>query len=231
MLEKTGKKSRFPNPSQADRDGFLCYGGCLEPQWLLDAYSHGIFPWPDGEDMPILWFSPHVRTIIEFDRFHISRRLRQTLRSSRFQITLDQAFPHVIRHCATVPRERSGTWITEKMIQAYIRLAELGIAHSLEVWQENALVGGIYGVSIGGFFAGESKFHLVRDASKVALAWLVRHLQTRGYQLFDVQLENSHLSQFHLTTISQKEYCQRLSRIIHMPVEFGNEIIWKRELF
>lgn len=226
------EESRFPDPSLADEDGLLCFGGSLEPDWILDAYSHGIFPWPDGEGMPISWFSPHQRTIIEFDQFHISRRLRQTLRSNRFQITLDQAFPQVIQHCATVARnEGGGTWITREMIRAYNRLARLGIAHSLEVWEESRLVGGIYGVSIGAFFAGESKFHLVRDASKVALAWLVRHLQTRGYQLFDVQLENSHLSQFHLTTISQEEYRRRLSQTISLPVDFGSEISWERELF
>lgn len=225
------KKSHFPDPSLANRNGFLYRGGCLEPDWLLDAYRHGIFPWPDEYGFTIPWYSPLLRTLIEFDRFHISRRLRQTLRSNRFQITLDQAFPQVIRYCATVPRHNSGTWITENMIQAYTRLAQMGIAHSLEVWQENRLVGGIYGVSIGAFFAGESKFHLVRDASKVALAWLVRHLQTRGYQLFDVQLENSHLTQFHLTTISQKEYLRRLSQAVTLPVDFGSEITWKREFF
>lgn len=228
------KRSHFPHPSTADEDGLLAMGGRLDVDWLLDAYSHGIFPWPvDEENIPLLWFSPHIRTIIEPETFHISHRLRQTLRSGKFRITVDRAFRDVVTNCATQVRaHETGTWIIPEIIEGYTRFHEAGYAHSLEVWHDDALVGGIYGVGIGAAFAGESKFHLETDASKVALAWLVRHLQSRGYRLFDVQMENDHLKQFHLTQIPQAAYLSRLSEAItHNEVTFGTEPAWCREDF
>ena len=224
-------ESFFPPVDQADDEGLLAVGGSLRPNWLRDAYAHGIFPWP-CEGYP-LWFSPPERALIEFDHFHISRRLRQTLRSGRFQVTLDQAFRQVVKHCATVPRaDEDGTWITRDIQQAYALFHETGDAHSLEVWREGRLVGGIYGVAMGAYFAGESKFHLETDASKVALAWLVRHLQTQGFRLFDVQLENTHLRQFHLTLLPREAFLEKLRDAIAVPgVAFGKEIHWRREDF
>ena len=227
------KYSYFPPADQADEAGLLAAGGFLNPDWLLDAYIHGIFPWPSEEFEPMLWWSVPERSILEFDRFHISRRLRQTLRSGRFQVTLDRAFRQVISYCASVPRpHEEGTWIRPDMVEAYCEFHRAGYAHSLEVWHHNELAGGIYGVAIGGFFAGESMFHLQTDASKVALAWLVRHLQAQGFTLFDVQIENPHTAQFHLTTISREEYIQRLeAAVLQEGVSFGTEIQWKREWF
>jgi len=187
----------------------------------LDAYSHGLFPWPVGEpDWPVAWWSPDPRAIIELDRFHVSRRLRRTVRGGRFQVTMDRDFAAVIRGCATVDDRDGATWITPDMIKAYIRLAELGHAHSVEAWSEGRLAGGVYGVSIGGLFSAESKFHRVRDASKVALVHLVEHLRQRGYALLDIQQLTPHTARLGASEISRKQYLRRLARALTMPVKF-----------
>src|SRR5438128_1289610 len=167
-------------PELADEYGLVAVGGDLSPARLLEAYRRGIFPWYD-EQTPILWWSPDPRAVFELDRFHVSRRLRRTLLSGQFTITVNRDFGAVIRACADRPGE--GTWITPDMIDAYERLHRLGFAHSLEVWQGPELAGGIYGVALGGLFAGESMFTRLRDGSKVALVRLVEHLRRRGYQL------------------------------------------------
>lgn len=225
--------SRFPDPSCSDEDGILALGGCVEPDWLLDAYLHGIFPWPYSEDTPILWSSPQERALIEPDSFHISRRLRQTLRSGRFSVTIDQAFRQVIENCANVYRPyEEGTWITPEIIEGFCAFHEAGFAHSVEVWREGKLVGGLYGEAIGSYFAGESKFHLETDASKVALAWLVRHLQTLKFTLIDVQVANSHTEQFNLHIVPQKEFHRRLAEAVRREdIRFSREITWKKEDF
>ena len=153
--------------------GLVRVGGDLRPDRLLDGYRRGIFPWFD-EGGPVCWWSPDPRAIFEFDHFRVSRRLARTMRSGKFRTSIDQAFGDVIRGCAD---RAEGTWITTDMIEAYERLHELGWAHSIEVWHDDCLAGGIYGIAINGFFAGESMFHRVRDASKVALAFLVDHLR------------------------------------------------------
>src|SRR6516165_6800384 len=155
----------FLDPERADAEGLVAIGGDLHPSRLLDAYRRGVFPWFD-EDSPILWWSPDPRAIFEMDGLHVSRRLARTVRSERFTVTFDRAFGEVIRGCADRPND--GVWITADMIDAYTRLHELGHAHSIEVWHEGRLAGGLYGVAIGAFFAGESMFTSVRDASKVA---------------------------------------------------------------
>lgn len=225
--------TRFPDPSEADEDGLLAAGGSLEQDCLLDAYVHGIFPWPMSEpDVPMLWFSPHERALIEPESFHISRRLRQTLRSGRFEVTIDRAFRDVIQNCASVCRpNESGTWITPEIIEGFCAFHEAGFAHSVEVWRDGRLVGGLYGEAIGSYFAGESKFHLETDASKVALAWLVRHLQTLGFTLIDVQVANSHTEQFHLNIVPQRVFLSRLAAAIRVPNRFRTEIAWKKEDF
>jgi len=212
----------FPPVEVADSDGVLALGGSLAPEWLLDAYGHGIFPWPFNEDAPIAWWSPDPRAIIELERFHVARRLRRTLRSGRFEVTCDGDFSGVIRGCATAGGRAGRTWITPAMIEAYTRLFELGHAHSVEAWFEGRLVGGTYGVAIGGLFAAESKFYQVRDASKVALAHLVAHLRARGFRLFDIQQLTPHTARLGAIEIPRKTYMRRLAQALAVPVTFGD---------
>jgi leucyl/phenylalanyl-tRNA--protein transferase len=211
----------FPPAEDADPEGLVGFGGELSPEWLLDAYRHGIFPWPITDfEAPLAWWSPHPRAIIEFDRFHVSRRLRRTCRSTKFEITRDVDFASVIRGCSMAPSRLNQTWLTPEMIDAYIRLHHLGYAHSVEVWHQHELAGGIYGVAIGGLFAAESKFYRVRDASKVALVQLVEHLRDRGYTLLDIQQLTPHTARFGAATIPRAEYLRRLADAIDRPVTF-----------
>ncbi|MDZ4818371.1 MAG: leucyl/phenylalanyl-tRNA--protein transferase [Planctomycetota bacterium] len=216
-------KSRyFPPADAADEHGIVQVGGALSIERLLDAYRHGIFPWPmfgDGE--PMLWWSPDPRGIFEFDQFHVSRRLERTCRSGKFRVTSDQDIAGVLHGCATADDRRGGTWLTESMIHYYQQLNALGVVHSVEVWQGDDLVGGTYGVTMGGLFAGESMFHRTRDASKVALAHLVRHLQRQGYRLFDIQQLNPHTESLGGIEIPRVEFLQRLRSVIDLPVLFG----------
>ncbi len=228
------KYSHFPPPYFADKNGILAVGGNLGVEWLLDAYIHGIFPWPINDPtVPLLWFCPHERALIEPETFHISRRLRQTLRSGKFTVTIDKCFRDVIQNCASVERpEEDGTWITPDIVEAFCAFHEAGFAHSVEVWRGERLVGGLYGEAIGSYFAGESKFHFETDASKVALAWIVRHLQTLGFTLIDVQVANSHTEQFHLNIVPQAEFLSRLHKaVISKKVRFSSEFAWKKEDF
>jgi leucyl/phenylalanyl-tRNA---protein transferase len=187
----------------------------------LDAYSHGIFPWPMWENEPIVWWSPEPRAIFELDAFLISQRLKRTLRCGNFTVTCDRDFAGVIRGCATAAGRRGNTWLTPAMIEAYCRMHTLGHAHSIEVWNDKQLAGGTYGIGIGGLFAAESMFYRVRDASKVALAHLVAHLGARGYQLFDIQQWTPHTGSLGAVEISRDEYLRRLARAIDLPVTFG----------
>jgi leucyl/phenylalanyl-tRNA--protein transferase len=212
----------FPPAEDADENGIVCVGGELRTAVLLDAYRHGIFPWPMfDDDLPMLWWSPDPRGVIEFDTFHVSRRLERTCRSGKFQVTSDRDFAGVIHGCATAGERRGSTWLTAEMIRAYKGLHHLGHAHSVEVWLNGQLAGGVYGVAIGGLFAGESMFHRVRDASKVALTYLVRHLQQQGYRLFDLQQLNAHTASLGGSAIPRCEYLRRLSEAIALSVDFG----------
>jgi len=208
----------FLDPERADADGLVGVGGDLRPARLLEAYRRGIFPWFD-DDSPILWWSPDPRAIFEMDGLHISRRLARTVRSGRFAVTFDRAFTEIVRGCAHRPGE--GSWITTDMIDAYTRLHELGHAHSAEVWHEGQLAGGLYGVTIGGLFAGESMFSRVRDASKVALVHCMERLHQRGFQLFDVQFLNEHTSSLGAIEIPRREYLARLRKAIARDVSFA----------
>jgi leucyl/phenylalanyl-tRNA--protein transferase len=210
----------FPPPTATTPEGLLCIGGRLSPEWLLDAYRHGIFPWPMWEDEPVAWWSPDPRAIIDLDGLHVSRRLRRTIRSEAFRVTFDQDFDAVIRACATVGDRGDNTWLTPAMIAAYCRMHALGHAHSVEVWQVDRLVGGTYGLAIGGVFAAESMFYRVRDASKVGLASLVGHLKARGYQLLDIQQWTPHTGSMGAIEISRHEYLRRLARAVDLPVRF-----------
>jgi leucyl/phenylalanyl-tRNA--protein transferase len=207
----------FLDPERADADGLVGIGGDLNPSLLLDAYRRGIFPWFD-EDSPILWWSPDPRAIFELDGLHISRRLARTVRSGRFTVTVGHAFVDVIRGCAHRPGD--GVWITKDMIEAYTRLHEMGHAHSVEAWHDGQLAGGVYGVTVGGLFAGESMFTRVRDASKVALVHLMERLRQRGFQLFDVQFLNAHTTSLGAIEVSRREYLARLRKAVVCDVSF-----------
>jgi leucyl/phenylalanyl-tRNA--protein transferase len=215
----------FPPAESATEDGLVGVGGELSPEWLLDAYGHGIFPWPVGEvDDPMFWWSLDPRAIIELDRLHVSRRLARTLRAGRFEVTCDRDFAGVIRGCASGPGREGGTWITPRMIRAYRRMFALGHAHSVEVWHEGRLAGGVYGLAMGGLFAGESMFHQVRDASKVALVRLVEHLGRRGYRLLDIQQLTPHTARLGAIEIPRHEYLARLADALALPVTFGDRL-------
>ena len=207
----------FPNPSLADPDGLLAVGGNLEPETLLSAYQQGIFPWFD-EDTPILWWSPDPRAILEFDNLYISKRLARTIRTNKFQVTFNQDFDAVVKGCTYRPEE--GTWITPEVANAYGEFHRRGHAHSVEVWQQGVLVGGLYGVAIGGLFAGESMFSTVSDASKIALVALVSRLKEKGYQLFDLQIINEHTSSMGATEIPRDNYLARVKLAIQLKITF-----------
>lgn len=209
----------FPAPQSAGSDGFLGVGGRLTPEWLLDAYRHGIFPWPLG-DGTLAWFSPDPRTVIEFADFHVSRRLRDTLRSEKFTVTFDQDFEGVIDGCATAQDRLDNTWITPEMRAAYLEMHRLGHAHSVETWHDGRLAGGTYGIAIGGLFAAESMFFRVSDASKVALVTLVEHLQARGYVLLDIQQMTANSRRFGATELRRRDYLKRVAAAIELPTTF-----------
>lgn len=211
----------FPPAEQAGPEGLVGFGGELSPAWLIDAYRHGVFPWPMGSrDDPVPWCSPDPRAILPLDTFHVPRRLARTVRSGRFTVTFDRDFDGVIRGCARTRRAEGGTWITPRMIRAYRRLHELAVAHSVEAWREDRLVGGVYGVAVSGLFAGESMFHTERDASKVALVHLVERLRRRGYVLFDIQQWTPHTARFGAVEISRREYLHRLEKALRRPVQW-----------
>jgi leucyl/phenylalanyl-tRNA--protein transferase len=206
----------FPDPETADEHGLVAVGGDLRPARLLEAYCLGIFPWYD-DALPVLWWSPDPRAILELDGLHVSRRLRRTLRSGKFSVTVNQAFEDVMRGCGDRPE---GTWVIEEMIEAYCELHRRGYAHSVEVWRDGTLAGGIYGVAIGGFFAGESMFHRVTDASKVALTCLVDRLRQRGFQLFDIQYLTEHTKRLGAIEIPRREYLRRLRNALGADATF-----------
>ncbi len=215
----------FPEPHDADENGLLALGGRLNSEWLLDAYTHGIFPWPvvnyDGRSL-LCWFSPDPRCIFEFDRFHVTRRLERTCRSGKFRVTADRDFSNVIRACAFENGRKKSNWITPELIRAFERFHRLGHAHSVETWRDDRLVGGVYGVAIGGFFAGESMFHRERDASKVALVALIRHLRRQGFALIDIQVPTEHTLSFGAVEIPRGDYLHRLQGALTLKVEFGS---------
>jgi leucyl/phenylalanyl-tRNA--protein transferase len=209
---------RFLDPELANAEGLVGVGGNLRPQRLLEAYGRGIFPFFD-ESSPILWWSPDPRAIFEMDGLRISRRLARTIRSGRFAVTFDRDFDGVIRGCAREGTD--GVWITPDMIEAYSEMHGLGHAHSVEVWRDGELAGGVYGIAMGGLFAGESMFSRVSDASKVALAHLMEHLRRRGFVLFDVQFLNPHTESLGAVEISRRDYLRRLRAALRRPATFG----------
>jgi len=189
--------------------GLLAAGGDLSPERLVNAYRHGIFPWYSEGD-PILWWSPVPRCVLFPGRVHISRRLRRHYNQGNFRVTADQAFKLVIAACAEKRADNAGTWISDDMRVAYIRLHERGVAHSVEVWKDDKLVGGIYGLALGSVFFGESMFSRVTDASKVALVALCQQLQQWNYSLLDCQISNPHLNSMGAEELSRTEFKRQL---------------------
>lgn len=207
----------FPEPENADDDGLLAVGGDLRPETMLKAYRSGIFPWTVK---PISWWSPDPRAIFEIASFRLSTRMQRLFRSGRFSFSLDRCFTRVMEGCAAPAPGRESTWISPEFIAAYTRLHKMGYAHSAEVWFGEQLVGGIYGVSIGGFFAGESMFHTVSNASTMALAFLMEHLKKQGFELFDSQVISSHTASLGAIEIRRKDYLRRLSKAIGKSCSF-----------
>jgi leucyl/phenylalanyl-tRNA--protein transferase len=211
----------FPDPSRAEADGLLAVGGDLSPERLLVAYASGIFPWY-GDDSPILWWSPDPRLVLEPARLHVPRSLQRTIRRERYRVTADQAFEEVIERCASRDRPgQRGTWITPEMRDAYLRLHGLGFAHSFEAWDGPALAGGLYGVSLGTAFFGESMFADRPDASKVAFVRSVAWLAARGVTLVDCQVRTEHLVRFGAHEISRPAFLHRLARALRAPTRRG----------
>jgi len=213
-----GRQFRFPDPRLADARGLVAVGGDMSPARLRLAYGMGLFPWTAD---PITWWSPDPRGIIELDALHVPRSLAKVIRRGEFQITLDRAFAEVMAGCAAPGPGRQSTWITHEFLEAYSELHRQGCAHSLECWQGTRLAGGIYGVSLGGFFAGESMFHRVGNASKVALFHLVEHLRRRGFALFDIQMLTPITRQLGGAAIPRQEYLRRLRQAVALERTFG----------
>ena len=221
------RSSLFPPPTESSPDGLVAVGGDLSPERLLDAYRCGIFPWPMSDEDPMPWWSPNPRAILPLDGLHISRRLRRTLRAGKFQVTCDQAFRDVLHGCASAQDRLRETWLSEEMIGGYVEMHRLGHAHSVEVWYEGQLAGGTYGLAIGGLFAAESMFYRERDASKIALAYLLAHLNARGYTLLDVQQWTSHTGRMGVVEISRDAYLEKLAAAVDLPVTFGESLTGK----
>ena len=211
----------FPPPDYADASGLIAIGGDLSCERLLEAYRVGIFPWY-SEDQPILWWSPDPRLVLHLDNFKIARSLRKTLKKDVFKVTFDRVFEDVIAACAAAPRDgQQGTWITKEMQDAYIKLHGLGYAHSVETWLEGELVGGLYGVSLGKAFFGESMFHQKTDASKVALAMLVERLKAWGFRFIDAQMTTEHLLSLGATELSRRIFLKQLQSALRHPTKRG----------
>lgn len=211
----------FPDPEEADPDGLLAVGGDLSPQRLLNAYANGIFPWY-AEDSPILWWSTNPRLVLIPEEFHMPRSLRRQLTKGAFRFTMDTRFEAVIRRCACCPRpEQEGTWIVDEMIDAYVALHELGYAHSVEAWQGEDLVGGLYGVSLGSIFYGESMFYNVPNASKAAFAVFVQQLRKWNFSLIDCQQTTHHLLRFGARELQRYEFLARIREGLDEPTRVG----------
>ena len=198
----------FPKPELAEEDGLLAIGGDLSVERLMLAYHHGIFPWYSDDD-PILWYSPHERFVLFPEKIRVSRSMLQIINSGVFTITFDQDFRGVIKSCARIERKgQPGTWINPEMQTAYIRLHDNGLAHSVEVWKDQELAGGLYGVSVNGVFCGESMFSKISNASKAALIWLCRN---KNYKMIDCQIESEHLKRMGGETLTSSEYMKILN--------------------
>lgn len=211
----------FPPPEKADRSGVLAVGGDLRPERLLAAYSRGIFPWP-AEGHPLLWHSPDPRFVLEPAKLHVGRSLRKTIKAGTYEVRWDTAFADVIDACSEAPRPgQNGTWITDEMREAYTTLHQLGFAHSIESWAGGKLMGGLYGVSLGAAFFGESMFARGPDASKVAFATAVERFREWGFHFVDCQVETEHLARFGAEHWPRRRFLTALAKALQEPTRRG----------
>jgi leucyl/phenylalanyl-tRNA---protein transferase len=216
----------FPPIANADPDGLIAVGGDLSAERLISAYANGIFPWFDEEN-PLMWWSPDPRCVLFLDNFNLSKSLERTLRGSTFVVTADTAFRDVIRACRQIKRaDQDGTWITEDMQSAYTELHNQGMAHSVEVWREDHLVGGLYGVSLGNAFFGESMFSTVRDASKVAFAHLVGVLRQQHFRFIDCQMHTPHLASLGAVEVPRATFSGMLQGALQQDTHTGSWNHW-----
>ncbi|NJL75659.1 MAG: leucyl/phenylalanyl-tRNA--protein transferase [Saprospiraceae bacterium] len=222
----------FPHPELANQDGILAMGGDLSPRRLLLAYQIGIFPWFNPDD-PIIWWSPDPRFVLFPEELKVAKSMRTYFNNPRFRLTLDQHFETIMRCCQNVYRkgQGGGTWITEDMVNGYCQLHKMGYAHSIEVWQDNQLVGGLYGIALGKCFFGESMFSKVPNASKFGFISLVRKLQKLGYQLIDCQQPTQYLSSLGARAIPRKEFLAILEKNRQFPTDISNwsDLLGRRE--
>ncbi|MBN1598806.1 MAG: leucyl/phenylalanyl-tRNA--protein transferase [Bacteroidales bacterium] len=211
----------FPNPNDAEDDGLIAVGGNLSEEFLLAAYSQGIFPWYN-EGEPVLWWSPNPRMVLFPQKFKCSKSFKQFFNSKRFEIRIDFNFKEVIKNCSKVKRTgQIGTWITKDVIKAYIKLHELGYAHSIETYEGENLVGGLYGVSLGKAFFGESMFYKVNNASKIALFYLNKLMLNWDYHFIDVQQSTSHLRSMGAEDIERAKFLKILNEALKFPTKKG----------
>lgn len=226
-IDESGLELNFPPVELAldDPNGLLAVGGDLSPERLIKAYGLGIFPW-FNHGQPILWWSPNPRAILLPDQLHISRSLRKTIRRGSYKITLDKAFADVMQACAAPRPQQADTWITPEMHAAYLQLHKIGVAHSVEVWFDDKLVGGLYGLSIGQAFFGESMFSRASNASKVAFVYLVRQLHAWQFKLIDCQVSSEHLKSLGAIDIERTQFTKLLQQAIQQP---GKNQKWQFE--
>jgi leucyl/phenylalanyl-tRNA--protein transferase len=219
FLDPDNPTQAFPPLYKALRepDGLLAVGGCLSTERLINAYRRGIFPWYNADE-PILWWSPDPRLVLFPDKLMVSHSLRKTLRKGVFTVTFDKAFSDVMLSCAKPRKDSAGTWISPDIHQAYVELHKQGFAHSVEVWFNGELVGGLYGVALGQVFFGESMFHTKTDASKVAFVTLVEQLKLWHFQLIDCQVHTNHLSSLGAEDIDRRAFVRLLNQYCRMPV-------------
>lgn len=222
MIPWIDNDTPFPPLETALREpnGLLAAGGDLSPQRLIEAYSRGIFPWFNPGE-PVLWWSPDPRMVLFPGELKVSRSLRKTLKKRDYEVRVDTAFRQVMKACAAPRDGQGGTWITPAMIDAYTELHRLGLAHSVETWMEGKLVGGLYGISLGRMFYGESMFSLATDASKIAFVHLVRQLERWGYGMIDCQMKTAHLASLGAREIPRAEFSQKLSELVNFPGNIG----------
>lgn len=217
----------FPDPSYAEEEGILAIGGDLSVDRLILAYANGIFPWP-RKGAPLLWWSPDPRMVLYPNDLKISKSLKQLIKSKKYTFTFDKDFGSVLMQCATIPRmNQDGTWITRDMIKAYLKLNREGFAHSVETWYEGELVGGLYGVSLGKAFFGESMFFKMRDASKFAFYQLVQQLKAWNFELIDAQQETDHMKSLGAKSVPRDVFMQELENAVSRPTYKGN---WNKYL-
>lgn len=215
------RQVEFPDPSSANEDGLVAIGGDLKPERLIESYSKGIFPWY-SEGQPILWFSPDPRMVLYPNKFKCSNSLRRTINANQFEIRVDSNFTQVIQECSATPRSgQDGTWITSEMIDAYIQMHQLGYAHSFETYREGTLVGGLYGLSLGSSFFGESMFHKVADASKFALSHLVTFTINNGFRFIDAQTPTAHLHSLGAEEVERSQFMGELKQALKQKTLLG----------